>query len=103
MNFKRSCILSIIVMGICFHLTSCSSKSLKDQRAQQEIEYILEPGAQVDVEQGVATLTGTFASEEKMKEAEQTAKSTKGVKSVVNKASIAHQIQTAADTTSVAP
>lgn len=103
MNFKRSCILSITVMGICFCLTSCGSKSLKDQRAQQEIEYILEPGAQVNVEEGIATLTGTFANEEKMKEAEQTAKGIKGIKSVVNRATITHQIQTAVDTTGVAP
>jgi len=87
-------------MGLCFCLISCSSKSLKDQRAQQEIEYILEPGAQVDVEEGVATFTGTFPNEDKLKEAEQTARNIKGIKSVINNATIAHQIQTAVDTTS---
>ncbi|MEH6308907.1 BON domain-containing protein [Olivibacter sp. CPCC 100613] len=70
---------------------------MKDQRAQQEIEYVLEPGTQVVVSEGVATFTGTFPDEESMKEAEQTARSIKGVKSVVNKASIAHKVQTAVD------
>lgn len=84
-------------MGVCFWLMSCSSKSLKDQRAQQEIEYVLEPGAQVVVSEGIATFTGTFPDEESMREAEQTARSIKSVKSVVNKATVAHKVQTAVD------
>lgn len=100
MDFKRLYVLSITVMGLCFWLQSCSSKSLKDQRAQQEIEYILEPGTQVAVSEGVATFTGTFPDEISMKAAEKAAKSIKGIKSVVNKATISQKMQSAIDTTS---
>ncbi|WP_134089857.1 BON domain-containing protein [Olivibacter sp. XZL3] len=97
MNAKQLFALPIIVIGVCFWLTSCSSKSLKDQRAQQEIEYVLEPGAQVVVADGVATFTGTFPDEESMREAQETAKGIKSIKSVVNKATIASMAQTAVD------
>jgi len=100
MGFKRLYVLSIMVMGLCFWLLSCSSKSLKDQRAQQEIEYILEPGTQVAVSEGVVTFTGTFSDEVSMKAAEKAAKNVKGIKSVVNKATISQKIQSAIDTTS---
>jgi|GEM_PF-1032461 len=100
MDFKRMYILPITVMGLCFWLISCSSKSLKDQRAQQEIEYILEPGTQVAVSEGIVTFTGTFPDEASMKEAEAAARSIKGVKSVVNKATVAPKMHTATDTVS---
>jgi len=102
MDFKRMYVLPVIVMGLCFWLISCSSKSLKDQRAQQEIEYMLEPGTQVAVSNGVVTFTGTFPDEASMREAETTARSMKGIKSVVNKATVAPKIHTATDTTSMA-
>lgn len=97
MNSKRLFVLPVIVIGVCFWLISCGSKSLKDQRAQQEIEYVLEPGAQVEVSEGIATFTGTFPDEESMQEAEKTARSIKSVKSVINKATIAQKVQTAVD------
>lgn len=101
MNFNRLCITLIIVMSLCFGLTSCGSKELKDQRAQQEIEYVLLPGTEVDVTKGVVTFTGTFPDEQHMKEAEATARSIKGIKSVVNKATVAQKMQSAVDTTSM--
>lgn len=99
MNFNRFHLSLIIVMGICFGLTSCGSKQLKDQRVQQEIEYTLEPGTQVNVTEGVVTFTGTFPDEESMKQTEATARGIKGVKSVVNKATLANKMQSAVDTT----
>ncbi|GAA4800981.1 hypothetical protein GCM10023231_32200 [Olivibacter ginsenosidimutans] len=89
-------------MGLCFWLISCSSKSLKDQRAQHEIEYILEPGAQVAVSDGVATFTGTFPDEASMQAAQTLAKKTKGVKSVINKATIEQKMQVTTDSVSMA-
>ncbi|QNL50127.1 BON domain-containing protein [Olivibacter sp. SDN3] len=102
MNFKKLCIQLSIVGGLCLSLTSCTSKSLKDQRAEQQIEYILLPETHIEVVDGVATFTGTFPDEASRDEAERTAKGIKGIKSVINNATIASsspEVQLTSDTT----
>lgn len=104
MNFKKLCIQLSIVGGLCLFLTSCTSKSLKDQRAEQQIEYILLPGSHVEVIDGIATFTGTFPDEASRDEAERAAKGIKGIKSVINNATVASnspEIQLTSDTTAM--
>jgi len=98
MSLKKLGIPLAIVVSICIWLTSCSSKNLKDQRAQEEIEYVLLPGSHVKVENGIATFSGTFQDEASMKEAEQVARANKHIKSIVNRATIAPKTELARDT-----
>lgn len=88
MEWNLSYTKSLALGVVCICLASCGSNDLNDKRAQKEIEYVLEPSTKVIVEDGIVTFTGTFPDEVSMKNAQEKAERMKGIKSVVNNATI---------------
>lgn len=81
--------LSKILMGLLFFISvfafSCKPK---DADIMADAQKVLPAGTMVQVNDGVATLSGEFKDEASRKNAEETVSKVKGVKSVVNNATV---------------
>lgn len=87
MNVKQTALALALVAGIATGLASCKSQEKKDAEAKAKIEAVA-PGVTVDVKDGVATLSGTLATEADKAAAEEAAKKIPGIKSVVNNTTV---------------
>lgn len=85
---KSSYRLFVPFLAFSLFLFSCTSSDKLDTKAQQTIEENLPPGVDVTVEDGVATFSGEFENEVDRIVAENTARKTKGVRSVENNATV---------------
>lgn len=85
---KKSNLLFVSFMALSFILYSCSSPDKLDTKSQTSIQEKLPPGVEVTVEDGVATFTGQFENEVDRIVAENTAKKTRGIRSVENNATV---------------
>jgi hyperosmotically inducible protein len=87
MTLKKAGRSLAVMAALSFTLVSCGPK---DAEIKTGVEEKLKntPGVTVDVKDGVATLNGTFADEAAKTAAETEVKSVKGVKSVVNNATV---------------
>lgn len=88
MNLRKAGLSFAMAAALSISLVSCGPK---DAEIKTGVEEKLKntPGVTVDVKDGVATLSGTFADDAAKAAAETEAKSVKGVKSVVNNATVA--------------
>ena len=87
MKLKRISLSLAVATALTFGMASCGPK---DADIKSEIESKLSgnSGVNVDVKDGVATLSGTFMDEASKAAAEAAAKTVKGVKSVVDNATV---------------
>lgn len=99
MNFKKLGIGLTIMAVFSMAMPSCKSQEKKDAEAKAKIEATLAPGTSVEVNDGVATLNGTFESEASKAGAEENAKKVAGVKSVVNNATVPAPVVVSPDET----
>jgi hyperosmotically inducible protein len=84
---KKSLIVLLFSAGVL--AVSCGPKDADIDKQVTENIQSSAPGANVDVADGVVTLSGTVADESERAAAETAAKGTKGVKSVVNNLTVA--------------
>ena len=84
MKFKK--ITLLLFLCIAVGLTSCKSHDDKDKQIKEDIEKILVPGVSVNVDRGVAKITGEFDTEEIHNSVLRDAKKVKNVKSVLDDA-----------------
>lgn len=95
--------LSKILMGLLFSISMLAySCKPKDADIKTDAQNVLPAEARVEVMDGVATLTGEFKDEVAKKNAEEALAKVKGVKSVVNNATVMQitapaQLDTASD------
>ena len=88
MNLKKIGIGLTLIAGLAIALPSCKSQEKKDAAAKATIEATLNPGATVDVKDGVATLNGTFPDDATKMAAVEAAKKVADVKSVVDNSTV---------------
>lgn len=88
MNLKLFVIGLSLIAGLSMTLPSCKSEAEKDTEAKAKIEATLTGDVTVDVKDGVATLSGTFPDEASRTATAEAAKSTPGIKSVVDNSTV---------------
>lgn len=84
MKFRKLSILLLLCVAVGF--TSCKSHDDKDAQIKTDIEKILVPGVTVEVDRGVAKISGTFENGETHMKVLQDARNVKNVKSVLDDA-----------------
>lgn len=84
MKFRKLSILLLLCVAVGF--TSCKSHDDKDVQIKTDIEKILVPGVTVEVDRGVAKISGTFENNETHMKVLQDARNVKNVKSVLDDA-----------------
>lgn len=94
MNLKQAFSILVVSSFIAFGAVSCKSKvSDTDLKAQVESVVSSNPNVTVDVKDGVVTLSGIVNTEEERQALEASAKTTKGIKSVVNNITVQPPIE----------
>lgn len=88
MNLKQTRIAVVLIAGIAIGLPSCKSQATKDAEAKAKIETTLPEGVTVDVNNGIATLTGSFPDNASRMAAEESIRAVAGVKSVTDNATV---------------
>jgi hyperosmotically inducible protein len=89
-NMKKTA--SVFLISISMLAFSCGPKDADIDNQVTDNIRTAAPGANVDVADGVVTLSGTVADESSKAAAETAAKGTKGVKSVVNNLTVAASV-----------
>lgn len=89
--------LWIVLILLPVAMSSCKSQAVKDAEARTKIESQLAPGAMVEVENGVATLSGTFPDEASRSRARVIAGKVPGVKTVIDQSKIPPSVTVSPD------
>jgi hyperosmotically inducible protein len=87
MNLKQVALSVAVLASLTTGMLSCKSQEAKDAETKAKIEAAA-PGVSVTVKDGVATISGEFATDTERAAAEEAAKKVAGVKSVVNNVTV---------------
>src|SRR5688572_11421104 len=88
MNLRKAGLSFAMAAALSISLVSCGPKDAEIKTSVEE-KLKTTPGVTVDVKDGVATLNGTFADDAAKAAAEKEVAAVKGVKSVLNSATVA--------------
>jgi osmotically-inducible protein OsmY len=88
MNLKRTTVGVALIAGIAIGTPSCKSQAARDAEAKVKIEAILPAGVTADVNNGVATLQGSFPDDAAKAATEESVKAIDGVKSISDDATV---------------
>jgi hyperosmotically inducible protein len=81
--------LALVVLALCCFLYSCTPKDSKIQENASARATAIDPGVNLNVKDGVVTLTGTVKDQATQDSLANAVKDVKGVKSVVNNTTVA--------------
>ncbi len=84
MKLKK--LILLLFVSLAISLASCKSHDDKDVQIKTDIEKILVPGVTVEVDRGVAKISGKFENEETHMQVLQSARNVKNVKNVLDNA-----------------
>lgn len=88
MKLKQLMFSMLFFLGLGLTLVSCKDQAAKDAEAKMKVEAVLPTGVNVDVKEGVATLSGMFPDESSQATTDSAVRKVAGIKSVVNNASV---------------